>query len=90
MESAAPEVIEYEPHEALLGKEGGAGDLAEIIQEAKKFLKKEGLLALETGIAQHDHLTAIATQVGFTNIESVKDMSGRERFLVLSDLGCRL
>src|SRR5690606_16779350 len=73
MESAEPEVAGHEPHNALLGKNGGAGDLEEIIQGAKKFLKKGGLLALETGIAQHDYLTEVATNAGYSDIESIKD-----------------
>ena len=54
-----------------------------VISGAMNFLKPQGLLALETGIDQHPQLLAFAKEKGFSNGESLKDLSGRDRFLLL-------
>jgi release factor glutamine methyltransferase len=40
-----------------------------------------GLLALETGIAQHAELMVLAAAHGFERIESGRDLTGRDRFI---------
>jgi release factor glutamine methyltransferase len=40
------------------------------------------LLACETGIAQHQALVALATAEGYTRAESLRDLTGRERYLL--------
>jgi release factor glutamine methyltransferase len=79
----APEVREFEPVAALTG-EGwdGAGDLRKIIAGAPSHLRAGGLIALETGIAQHAALSESLVAAGFSNIESVPDLTGRDRFLI--------
>ena len=61
----------------------GRADLETIIRGAPAFLAPGGLLALETGIAQHAALTAFAAPLGYTGIESKRDLTDRERFLLL-------
>jgi len=61
--------------------EEGLADLRKIIVGAPKFLRPGGLLALETGIAQHAKLTELARAAGFTQIQSKKDLTGRDRFI---------
>ena len=41
-----------------------------------------GLLACETGIAQHQALVALATAEDYARAESHADLTGRERFLL--------
>ena len=41
-----------------------------------------GLLALETGIAQHARLLELAALAGFTRTESHRDLTGRDRYLL--------
>ena len=77
----SPEVQGFEPVAALTAAEDGLADLAGIIREAPRFLAASGLLALETGIAQHARLSALATEAGFARTESVQDLTGRDRFI---------
>lgn len=81
--TAAPEVKEFEPREALVAEEEGCADLERILSEAPRYLApRGGLLALETGIEQHPRLTEAARAAGFAEIESLPDLSGRARFLL--------
>ncbi|HEY9154642.1 MAG TPA: peptide chain release factor N(5)-glutamine methyltransferase [Opitutaceae bacterium] len=78
---AQPEVQAFEPVSALTAEEDGLADLRKIIAGAPRFLREGGLLALETGIEQHAKLTELAHAAGFTQIESKKDLTGRDRFI---------
>jgi release factor glutamine methyltransferase len=80
-DAAAPEVRGHEPCSALVGGLDGLVDLREIISAASPFLAPGGLLALETGIAQHAELMTLAAAHGFERIESGRDLTGRDRFI---------
>lgn len=80
--STAPEVRGFEPPGALTAGEGGIADLREIIVGAAKFLNAGGMLALETGIAQHAVLLKLVTGAGFSRAESRPDLTGRDRFVL--------
>jgi release factor glutamine methyltransferase len=60
----------------------GAADLERIITAAKSHLVPGGLLACETGIAQHAGLAALATAQGYARVESLRDLTGRDRYLL--------
>ncbi len=78
----APEVRGHEPLEALTGDgPDGLGDLREIVEGAPSRLADGGWLALETGIAQHAALAELAARVGLSQVESRRDLTGRDRFL---------
>jgi release factor glutamine methyltransferase len=81
--SAAPEVRNFEPLGALVAGEAGRAALEEIIRLAPGSLSEGGLLALETGIEQHEALLRVAEAAGFASRKSAKDLSGRDRFLFL-------
>ncbi|MEO6245093.1 MAG: peptide chain release factor N(5)-glutamine methyltransferase [Opitutaceae bacterium] len=76
-----PEVQGFEPVAALTAADDGLADLARIVRESPRFLTAGGLLALETGIAQHARLRQLAVAAGFSRTESVQDLSGRDRFV---------
>lgn len=80
--STAPEVRGFEPTGALTAADGGIADLRVIIAGAPKFLNAGGLLALETGIAQHAALQELAADAGFSRVESRPDLTGRDRFVL--------
>lgn len=82
-ETAQPEVRDHEPREALVAGDAGRADLERIIAGAPGHLTPGGLLALETGIEQHARLKESALGAGFGKVDSLRDMSGRERFLLL-------
>lgn len=79
MKTAEPEVIEHEPHAALVSGADGLDDFRILLEGAPKFLVEGGLLAMETGIAQTEALTDLSEQVGLTG-RSIEDLSGRPRF----------
>jgi release factor glutamine methyltransferase len=87
--AAQPEVRDWEPRGALVAQDNGLADLRHILAEAPAHLHAGGLLALETGIAQHPGLTALAAKLmgpdaraAYASTESLRDLSGRERFFL--------
>jgi release factor glutamine methyltransferase len=78
----APEVRDFEPRSALVAAEDGLGDLLKIISGACEHLRRGGLLALETGPSQHAALIAAATGAGYSKVESRRDLTGRDRFIL--------
>jgi release factor glutamine methyltransferase len=82
VKEAAPEVREHEPHSALVAAEEGRADLEHILRQARAFLNAGGLLACETGIAQHARLAEVAGECGYARIESLRDLTGRDRYLL--------
>ncbi len=80
--ATTPEVRGYEPARALTAAEGGVADLRTILQQAPRFLAEKGVLLVETGIAQHGELKAIATNAGFSRCEGRQDLTGRDRYVL--------
>ena len=81
-QAAEPEVKEFEPAMALSAGVNGAAALEHIIPAARAHLAPGGLLACETGIAQHAHLQELAANAGYVRIESLPDLTGRDRYLL--------
>ncbi len=79
--AAQPEVKDFEPRLALSAGPNSAADLEKIIRAARPYLATGGLLACETGIAQHEALLKLATEAGYARAESHRDLTGRERYL---------
>ena len=79
----APEVREFEPRGALQAEEGGLADLKRILAAAPGWMAAGGALALETGIAQHAALQRLASPSDWASVESIKDLTGRDRYLWL-------
>ena len=77
-----PEVRGHEPRVALASGADGMAALTRIITEAPRFLAEAGLLALETGIDQQAVLRERAAAAGFTRVESLRDLSERDRYLL--------
>lgn len=78
---AEPEVKNYDPKDALLSQKEGIYDLERIIDIAPSLLCKSGLLALEIGYNQSEHLTTVMNK-DFEKIFIKKDFSGKRRFLL--------
>ncbi|MCX6942012.1 MAG: peptide chain release factor N(5)-glutamine methyltransferase [Verrucomicrobia bacterium] len=78
----APEVRANEPAKALTAAEGGLADLRAIIAQAPVYLNAGGLLALETGITHHPEVLRLATNAGFSRMESRQDLTGRDRYVL--------
>ena len=80
--AAQPEVRDFEPFAALSAGPNGAAALEHIISGARAHLAAGGLLACETGIAQHAHLLSVAARAGYPRTESLRDLTGRDRYVL--------
>lgn len=79
---AEPEVRLHDPRSALVAPDAGLADIRVIVREAASRLVPGGLLALETGIAQHAAILQAVAAAGLTRGESVQDLSKRDRFVL--------
>jgi release factor glutamine methyltransferase len=80
--AAAPEIREHEPARALASGAEGFADIGVIIAGAANALAPSGMLALETGIGHHALAAAAARDAGYSRTESLKDLTGRDRFFL--------
>ena len=78
------EIYEHEPMMALDGGEDGLEYYRKIIEDAPKYLKKDGVLFLEIGYDQAAQVSNIIAGNGFykENIEIKKDLEGNDRVVV--------
>ena len=76
--------LRFEPLSALASGQDGLDDIRNIITNAPQHLNPDGLLLLEHGYNQAEQVAALLKQAGFSEIETVKDLSGNERVT----LGC--
>ena len=82
MLATQPEVRDFEPALALSAGPNSAAALEHVIGAARAHLAPGGLLACETGMAQHAQLLELAGQTGYSRAESLRDLAGRERYLL--------
>ncbi|MCD8284211.1 MAG: peptide chain release factor N(5)-glutamine methyltransferase [Opitutae bacterium] len=78
--SAESEVRDHEPVSALVAADSGFRDLEKIVRGAFSHLVAGGFLALETGIAHHNRLAALAAEIGYRTGTGICDLSRRPRF----------
>ncbi|MCB1123424.1 MAG: peptide chain release factor N(5)-glutamine methyltransferase, partial [Verrucomicrobiae bacterium] len=64
------------------GGEAGLDDLISIIDGCTDHLVDGGMIALETGIKQHQALMERAQSQGLKHLQSIKDLDRRDRFLI--------
>ena len=74
------EVRDYEPSLALYGGPTGSEIYGRLIPEARRVLKRGGILALEMGFTQVDAVRELAAD--FENHEIIPDLAGIPRVLV--------
>ncbi len=80
--SLPPEVRDWEPREALDGGPDGLAVIRRLIAEAPRWLKPDGFLALEISPEQAAPVKELLIRRGFTRIEIIADLSGRERVAI--------
>jgi len=73
------EVKEYEPVEALDGKEDGLYFYREIVRQAGEYLNRGGKLFFEIGCEQAKEVSLLLENAGYQEIEVVKDFAGLDR-----------
>ena len=75
------ETILYEPQDALFANDNGLRNYDKIISKATNFLKHEGKLFLEIGFNQSEAVVNILKKYQFTEITTLKDLSGHDRII---------
>ncbi|MEG0961597.1 MAG: peptide chain release factor N(5)-glutamine methyltransferase [Lachnospiraceae bacterium] len=79
IETLMPEVRNFEPMDALDGKEDGLYFYRKIAEQGKEFLTLNGYLYFEIGHDQGGRVAAIMEQKGYRNVRVTKDLSGNDR-----------
>jgi release factor glutamine methyltransferase len=76
------EVIHHDPKLALDGGEDGLSAYDQIVTDAKKLLRPDGMIAMEIGYDQAGDLKKQLRHHGFGEIEIIKDLSGNDRVTI--------
>ena len=74
--------LKYEPFLALVSNSDGLEAFEIISQQAKKLLKKDGLLLFEHGFEQSEDVENIIYKNDLKLIKKVKDLSGNDRAIL--------
>jgi len=77
-----PEVLKYEPKNALTDNGDGYYFYEKISKEAKEFLTKDGYLAFEVGYNQAEKVADFMRENGFDVLSIVKDYGGIDRVVI--------
>lgn len=74
-----PEVQNFEPFDALDGKEDGLFFYRRIVEQAGEYLNPGGHLLFEIGHDQGNDVSELMEQAGFKNVRVIKDLAGNDR-----------
>ena len=75
--------LAFEPHLALDGGEDGLEFYSIIINEAYKYLEKDGIVAIEIGFDQKEEVESLIRNSGkYKSWYSRKDLGGNDRVIV--------
>ena len=77
-----PEVVDFEPREALDGKEDGLYFYRKIIDRCKEFLKPQGYLIFEIGYDQGEAVSSMLRCAGFEEVHVIKDLARNDRVVM--------
>ena len=75
-------VLNYDPHLALFAEEDGMYFYRKIIENAKLYLKEDGVIFFEIGYDQREKMLELARSNDFI-AEVYKDLNGRDRMAFL-------
>jgi release factor glutamine methyltransferase len=81
-EALPPEVVDWEPREALVAGPAGDEALLRILAEAPSWLARPGTVVLELAPTHAAPVAAAATAAGAAEVRVRPDLTGRERVLV--------
>lgn len=81
-DALAPEVLEFDPAQALFAGESGLECYEIIIPQAQAILPDQGLLVLETGWQQGQAVAALCSNWGFSEVTILPDLNGKDRVVV--------
>ncbi len=80
-ETLTPEVRLHEPRLALTAPDAGMALIERTAAEAAQHLKAGGQIIFELSPPQAPRLAELLRQLGFREVEAVRDLVGRERFI---------
>lgn len=85
-----PEVADFEPREALDGKEDGLYFYRKLIAGCPEFVKPGGFVLFEIGYDQGEAVSSMMREAGFSNVRIIKDLAHHDRVVCgqLRDLAC--
>jgi len=78
----SPEIVRYEPHEALVAGPDGLQAIAAVAPAAAAALGPDGLLAVEVAMGQAGEVAELLLDLGFREIEVRQDLAGTPRVVV--------
>jgi len=81
MRALAPEVIQYDPRQALAGGADGLTAYRDILNSAQDFLAIGGYLVFEIGYDQGASVSRLMRQAGFANIKVTQDLASHDRIV---------
>lgn len=76
--------VRFEPLTALIADEQGMADIRSIAEQARGYLRPGGWLLFEHGYAQGAAVRALLQRLGYTRVDTQRDLGGNERVT----LGC--
>lgn len=79
IDTLMPEVRDFEPIQALDGKEDGLFFYENIVQASSNFLNTGGYLIFEIGHDQGEAVSMMMKQAGFEQVRVIRDLSGLNR-----------
>ena len=74
-----PEVAQFEPFQALDGKEDGLFFYRKLIKDCRRYLKESGKILFEIGHDQGQAVSEMLIYAGFSDVKVVKDLAGNDR-----------
>lgn len=89
-EALDPEVRDWEPAMALIAGDTGTEAIETVVGGARSWLRPGGGLVVETAPHQAPGMAALASRLGYVDVEVRTDLAGRDRMLLArSAAACR-
>ena len=86
-EPLAPELTQFEPHQALFSGPTGLEFYERLSNEASGFLDAQGLIMMEVGYTQAEAVANIFKCQGWRHLKTVNDLAGVPRVVVCAPPG---
>lgn len=77
-----PEVCQFEPINALDGKEDGLFFYRKMIAESSKYLNPNGVILFEIGYDQGQDVSLMLKEAGYKEVQIVKDLAQNDRVVI--------
>lgn len=77
-----PEVAQFEPIEALDGKEDGLYFYRKMVKDAKEHLAPGGVMLFEIGYDQGKDVSDMMRYAGYQNVKVIQDLAHKDRVVV--------